>query len=450
VSHSRRQVLGLAGIAMACAAGAGAGIATGWAYEARGRADTARARQRPATDHHLEPLWRFRVANPEDTVLTAAGPIVYVNCQAENKLYSLRADDGSVMWEAPAAPAAPATHGPLVYFFEVDWGLSVRSIASGERQWDFPGTAGSIPVFYASAAYVSGAADPADKAGAIWALDAQTGRPIWQAPSVNGDSPIVVTDETVFTYTDGSLIRALSRRDGTELWRYDYPDFSDSQSPQVVKDIVYGSYTYSTSNQSVLFALNASNGSTLWTLTYPNLVFAMDAVDGMIYVAGSGSGLSGIGSTALVSALAAENGRRVWRRTLHDLDQTFLISGRTALISVSPSGAFGGIAYPGSAGGETELRALRLSDGAASWQVTGAGWSLTSPPSLMGELACVGFTDESIRVVNAETGETKWDLPMAVVSGPVANNGLVFAVEADAVGPDGDVSAGGTVYAVPA
>jgi outer membrane protein assembly factor BamB len=58
-------------------------------------------------------------------------------------------------------------------------------------------------------------------------------------------------------------------------------------TPQVVQDVLCGSYTGVESNQSVLFALNASSGEPLWTLTYPNQIFAMETAGAIIYVAGN-------------------------------------------------------------------------------------------------------------------------------------------------------------------
>jgi outer membrane protein assembly factor BamB len=138
----------------------------------------------------------------------------------------------------------------------------------------------------------------------------------------------------------------------------------------------------------------------------------------------------------------------VWRKTLRNLDGTFVASAEAVLVSAYPTESSGGIAYPGGADSETELRALGLSDGAVRWQVNESGSSLASPPFVFGEWACVGYANESINVVNMDTGEIKWDLPMALVSGPIEDNGIVLAVAADEVGADGSPSIEGYVCAV--
>jgi len=456
VDHSRRRVLGLAGVAMACAAGASAGVAAGWVDRAGGWARSGeRGSQESAKTRQLQPLWRFPVANPVAVTLTAAGPAVFVSCQLEDKLYALNAENGSVLWEALSAPgaSAPVTHGNLAYVMEVDSRLSAVNITSGEKLWDFPKNDWTVsgPVLGSSVAYVSsGPPNPSDGPGEIWALDAQTGRPLWRVPSVDGDSPFTATREIVYTSSD-SLIRALSTADGAEQWKYYSGSSPFALGPQLTQDIVY--ISCNGDSGSILSVLDASTGELLWSSDYPAPLFAMQAVAGNIYTAGNNEegfvGSFGVGSTTVISAAKVKDGRQVWRRSLSSLDQAFVASGTIALTFAYPTGISGGIAYPGGEGSETELLALSLSDGRVRWRTGSSGWSVTSPPFLAGNWACVGYAKESIRVVNLGTGKTKWNFPMAVVSGPVAYNGRIFAVGTDGIELDGTAGDEGYVNAMP-
>lgn len=445
MGYSRRQVLGLAGAAAACAVGAGAGAALGRAERASG------LRGFPGS-YHAEPLWRFRVADPRHALLTAAGDVVYVTCPRVDKLYSLRTEDGSVMWEAAAGQGMPVIHGNLVYTEGYHGGLSAWGMADGGKRWDFQAgnAALAAPVFDGPVAYVGVSVPaPLGERGGIWALDAQAGTPLWQVPSAidtasSPDSPVTVAGDTLYT-SSGFMMRALDKSNGAERWRYYTPNGPFSAAPQVVGDIVCGGA------DSTLFALSARSGEPLWSSDYPAAIFAMEAIGGTIYAAGcngTGGGAYPDEGTVVISALTVMGGKQVWMRT-DNLDEIFVISGGTALICTHPAEVADGIAYPGGASGETELRAVRLSDGRPKWQITGSGWSLTSPPALAQGWACIGFMHESIRVVSLETGEIRWHLPMHVVSGPVAGDRMVFAVGANAVGPDDSASAEGFVYGVP-
>jgi outer membrane protein assembly factor BamB len=447
VSYSRRQVLGLTGIAVAGAAGAGAGLGLGRADRTSGRQEPAK----PQQDYRAKPLWRFRIADPQDVVLTAAGSVMFA--ANSSRLYALGASDGSVLWDAPAPQATPATSGDLVYVMGDDGRLSARNIRSGSKSWDFPNENGgaSTPVLADSVLYVGGAE--------IWALAARTGRPLWQVPSAsdaNGvlDSPITVTGNTLFTSTS-SMIRALDKKSGTEKWRYFSPFGSFSVGPEIAPDVICCSCSIYNSSQSILFGLDANSGERLWTVTFPVGVFAIKATDTIIYAAGSETGSNvpdgtyGAGEPVVISALAARSGSSVWTRTLENLNPTFVAAGKTAIISPYATRGPGGITYPGGPDSQTGLSALSLSDGRIKWQVTSAGWALTSPPVIAGAWACAGFAQQSIRVVNVGTGQTKWNMPMDLVSGPAVSDGVVFGVAADSPGPlYSNASIHGSIHAV--
>jgi len=447
VSYSRRQLLGLTGIAVAGLAGTGTGAGLGLARTRGVR--SYRESPRPQQAHRPEPLWRFRVTGPQDVVLTAAGPVIFA--ADAHRLYALRTADASVMWEAPAAPVTPVAGTDLVYLIGDDGGLSARNIRNGSTRWDFPsGNAGaSAPVLDESVVYVGGAE--------IWALDARTGSPLWQVPCLSAadggsDSPITVTGDTLFT-ASSYMIRALDKNSGIERWRFRSPGETFSAGPEIAQGVVCGSCSIYNSSQSILFALDGHSGEHLWTLTYPTGVFALKTIANMVYAAGGFTnepdGLYATGESVLISALAAKSGARAWTRTLANLNPTFVSEGKTAILSPYATPGPGGVTYPGGADSETGLSALSLSDGRIKWQMTSAGWTLTSPPVIAGAWVCAGFAQESIRVIHVETGQTKWNMPMDLMSGPVVSDGVVFGVEADSPGPlYGNTSIHGSIYAI--
>jgi outer membrane protein assembly factor BamB len=451
---TRRQMLGIAGVALACTAGAGAGAGLGLASR-RSAAVRPQGRHEPPRADSPKPLWHLRV--PSDVQLTAAGASVYAVSNLKDRLYALRAADGSVRWEMPGEWSTPVTGRGLVYLSPEDGGLSAHSIGSGNKQWASPeaSAAPSGPLLNGTVLYTIGGVSGTS---VILALDGQTGRKLWAVPAISDasqstDVPFTVTAGTVYSAT-GAVIRALDARDGTELWRWAVPGggLTLSPSPQVAQGIVYGGYSVYNSNESVQFALSARDGSLLWSRTYPTQVLAMAAVDEIVYAAacfGNGGGSFAGPSPTLVSATAIGNGARVWTQNMPQTAQTFTVAGSTALLSVDPTPVAGGIAYPGGAASETELRALGLSNGLTAWSVAGAGWSLAAAPVIAGDWVCAGFTGASIRVVNLHTGATRWNLPMFTVSAPAAHDGVVFAVGADAMNSSGAASPEGILYAVP-
>jgi hypothetical protein len=80
----------------------------------------------------------------------------------------------------------PITGRGLVYVTGNNGCLSAQSFTSGRKKWDFPGANITPvgPILDTSAIY-TGANLPGS--GEILALDAQTGRPLWQVPAVGGN-----------------------------------------------------------------------------------------------------------------------------------------------------------------------------------------------------------------------------------------------------------------------
>jgi outer membrane protein assembly factor BamB len=449
---TRRQVLGIAGIATACTAGAASGVSLGLA-----RRHLAAARPQdqhgPPGAYRPEPLWHLQV--PSDVLLMTAGAAVYAWSSNKNHLYAVSAANGSMLWETPAPWSTPVLGKGLMYALSADGGLYALNTSSGRRQWDSAEAGGSNPLLGGAVLYTGGGASGIST---ILALDAQTGRTLWEVPAISGavggiEAPFAVTAGTVYTSTGGA-IRALDASNGTEMWRWFVPGSFQtmSPSPQVTQGVVYGGYSIYDSNETVQFALGARDGSLLWSRIYPTPLIAMAVVDGIIYTAacfenGAGGPFGGTEPT-LLAATTIGDGAHVWTKSMPMAALTFTVAETTAVLSVPTDPEDGGIVYPGGAG-ETELRALNLSSGQHIWSVTSAGWELTAAPVIAGDWVCAGFQGESIRVINLRTGATRWNLPMLAASAPAAHNGKVFAVGADAMDTNGGASPEGTLYAVP-
>lgn len=442
MSYSRRQVLGLAGVAAGCAVGAGAGIALGRTER------TASGRRGSPASRPGEPLWRLRLPDPGYAHLTVAGDLVYVD--GRDTLYALGGREGTIMWEAPVSQIPPVTHGDLVYTEGFHGGLSALSVADGAERWSFEvgNSPLNTPVLDGQVAYVGVSVPcPIGERGGIWALDTQTGTQLWQVPSAIDsiyypDTPVAVAGDTLYT-SSGDMMRALDKANGTERWRNENLGLANFV-PQIIGDTVYGP----------LFAVSAISGQPLWTSNYPASIFAMEVVDSTIYVAGN-NGTGGDGypdeGTVVMSALEAANGKQVWTRTEDNLDKIFVVADGISLTCAHPATVSDGIAYSGGADGVSEFRANRLSDGHLIWQVSAPGLSLTAQPVLTGGYACLGFDHESVRLVSLKTGETRWDLPMTVVDGPIVGGNMVYTVTADAAGPGNDldtISSKGYVYGI--
>jgi outer membrane protein assembly factor BamB len=155
---------------------------------------------------------------------TVAYGRVYVG-NTDGTLYAFGARSGRLLWARPAGSyvyTAAAVWRDRVYAGTYDGTFAAFDAATGEVvwRWDAPGAIHGAPtvmgglVYFSTASFSTGRAQRAIKQGGrgTYALDARTGRLVWQRPGVGQYSPIVA-DETRVYLTGATRVYALLPED---------------------------------------------------------------------------------------------------------------------------------------------------------------------------------------------------------------------------------------------
>lgn len=274
--------------------------------------------------------------------------------------------------------------------------------------------------------------------GSLYALDF-SGLLSWQVPLGGvADSGPALDDAAVYLQTWGRKVLALSRRDGSILWQWQYP-------PSPADDHRQGSLVRLTDSLLVpawngtLYALNPTDGSETWHFDAGMPLRSSPAVDGDRLYQPSGGGLlsaldihgallwqrdlgapllstpavTGAGPVVLSKGglLVAldRQGRERWRR---DLDETCFYAAPLAA---------GDALYVATAAGS--LWKLEAASGKVIWRLTGFGPIYASPARIDGRIL-VGDNDGIISVVGADSGDL---LASYRAGGAVQSTPTVFA-----------------------
>lgn len=225
-----------------------------------------------------------------------------------------------------ATPAVDAKTG-TVYLGSNDGALFALDAATGRERWRHrtSGPIWSAPLLTADALYV-GNAD-----GQVVALDRKTGAPLWDEPFVvEGaiEAAPAAAGGRLFVTLDTNEVRAIDAAAGDALWSYRREHLTAftlaGQAPPVVwEDSVFTGF----SDGSVV-ALRVEDGSVVWERSLASEATRFDDVDGapvvqgdVLYVAAHASGVWALDARTgaerwhheAVGALAvAVAGERVW------------------------------------------------------------------------------------------------------------------------------------------
>ncbi len=150
-----------------------------------------------------------------------------------------------------------------------------------------------------------------------WALDAKTGRVLWQlaaTPDLNnvlgGPAPALSRKYAIFAYGAGEIQGAL-RKGGLRLWDAQVagqrPGFASARVGDITGDpVIVGDRIFTGSHSGRTVALNLANGERLWT--------AKDGPLNRVWPAGNSIFM--ITDRNELVRINAENGRRIWGKTL--------------------------------------------------------------------------------------------------------------------------------------
>ncbi len=300
-----------------------------------------------------------------------------------NRIYAVRAQDGSVVWQYPEKAgretyfAAPVVADGHLIAGDYQNNLFSLDPGSGALQWTFSEAKGK---WIASPLVVDGKILAPNGDASLYALDLNGGL-LWKFPTKQALWSQPVSDgELVYQASMDHYIYALDLDSGTEIWSVDLGG-AVLYSPTLGEDGVL----YVSSLKRNLVALSTADGSILWERNFESDLWTQPALaDGKLY----------FGDTAgLVYAVSAADGSDVWSQALNEP-----VIGR-------PTEITGGIVFPTENG---SLIAVSFS-GERLWSRAFDGAIYTGPDQFEDNLA-VGIAQgkEFLKMINASTGQDVW------------------------------------------
>jgi outer membrane protein assembly factor BamB len=240
--------------------------------------------------------------------------------------------------------------------------------------------------------YAGGKLYAVNNNGTAFALDANTGKVLWQRSigRLNASSPTYYKHRLyIVNLVPGHVVK-LNARTGRILWKRWLPGRAES-SPLVIGDTLY----FGCENDQ-LFALHTSNGHLRWATTLGGPIKSAPAYHrGILYVGDYGG---------YMNAVNAKTGKIKWQSG--SLGQGFGTSGE---FYSTPAVAFGRV-YAGN--NDHRVYSYDLSDGTLAWTHSTGGYVYSgptvantphSPPTVY-----VGSFDGNIYALDAKSGETRW------------------------------------------
>lgn len=254
---------------------------------------------------------------------------------------------------------------------------------------------------YSAPALADGTLYFTSKSGALYAVDATTGKQRWVArlgDYVVRSSPAV--DHGTVYVGSGFNLYAFDAATGKERWRFAM-HYAGQSSPVVV-----GNQVFIGSQEGYLYAVDAGTGKANWQVNTDGLVFASPSVAGDNLLIGTDAGN--------LLAIEMDNGHVAWRRQLDGpIFASVAVDNETAYVTAANGFTYG----------------VAISDGTVNWRAPVGGD--VSPVPGNGVVA-VAAKDGGVYGLDAKTGETKWLFPAGASSlaAPVsAGNYIVIGAD---------------------
>lgn len=241
-----------------------------------------------------DPIWSFDDARDRYIAKPLAmGDLVYAP-SADNRLYALRQQDGSLAWTFTAGHSLwseTVTDGELLFQASMDHFVYGLDPATGDQVWkseDLGGPVVATPalssegVLY-TAIFGSKTDDPA-RTSQFVALDTANGKTLWKLPLTGWvwASPLLYEDALYFGDTAGYFY-AVNASDGKLLWKYPQSGAPSAKTSILGAAAVVDDKVYFGSEAGVITILNRADGTTPQEITiggqiYSGLVAAGDVI----------------------------------------------------------------------------------------------------------------------------------------------------------------------------
>jgi outer membrane protein assembly factor BamB len=223
----------------------------------------------------LQLLWKASTRGNNSSPVLANG-VIYVESDC-HYLYAFDAVTGKLLWIAPTGASSniysnpPAVANGIVYAGAND-GLFALNAATGQPVWNaFSGSGGGGLTVAGGVVYVD--------AGYFYAVNASTGQQIWSAPITSYFQAMAsVANGVVYKGGLDGIMYALDANTGQQIWQSAQTLGSFGGAATVANGVVYEQ------SYSVFNGYNSATGQVIWGANVGSLVAASPAVaNGIVY-----------------------------------------------------------------------------------------------------------------------------------------------------------------------
>ncbi|MGM0875162.1 MAG: PQQ-binding-like beta-propeller repeat protein [Bacillota bacterium] len=335
--------------------------------------------------------WTYRTPG---TILTSspaiANGVVYVGTRDEegsndHAIHAVDQETGNKVWQVKAdaqVQSSPAVADGIVYASSIRGTIYAMNAQSGDIIWQK--TVGKDEVQRAWMYYSPTVADgvvyqaySTGSGGKMMALDAKTGKELWNAKLAGNwivESTPVVQDGKVYVGSDGGWVISLDASTGKELWRKKPAGGWMHSMPAIADGKLYLGY-----GGGILVALDTSTGNELWRYKSPDSSYIHGGATGSSPAVADGLVYMGF-PDGNVAAFDASTGTLKWKyRTNGGIISSAAISGETVFIGSN----------------DGNLYAFDRLTGQPLWQHEIGAW-VASSPAISGNTLVVGALDGNL------------------------------------------------------
>lgn len=335
---------------------------------------------------------------------------------------SLKAD--RMWWKFPAGPlACEPTQTADMVFSGNDEGVlrALRMDGPLRIAWQF-----SIPAAWrARVTVTNGVVYAGANNGSVYAVDAATGKLLWQAPVSKPNprayqhfSPAMVTDQHVVVGAADGFLYCLNAKDGSLRWKADAGDWVRA------RPFINGSTVVAAnlSGEVLAFRNREDRAELLWKTKVSEHELFGD-------LTGDDRGVLVTSSHLWLTAVALADGAVQWRQRLlpnGGKESNFVLADAPPQIPQSPPTVATGVAYVG--GADRFIQAVNMRTGKRVWRFEANGL-IAAAPSVGDGKVLVGeyLGGKAFTAVNAETGLPVWSQPIGGVwASPQYEDGRIY------------------------